>query len=149
VGPYAQGLMFLAGVVILIVVVLRIPRVRARQRKEEQQTQPAAETPNVRLRRTMEELAVQLHEMSREVNAQLDTKMCAIDSLLRRSEEVAARLEALLRQASSAGVVSTPTDRYDDIYRMADDGKTPKEIARLKDLQPGEVELILNLRRRS
>ena len=148
-GPdLLYGLMLLAGIIILITAFLRIPRVRRQKMEARKRALPDA-SGGAGLKRTMDELVVSLHEMSRELNAQLDTKMRAIDTLLRKSEEVTTRLEAALAEAERPnGQSGANAARYDDIYRMADQGMTATEIARAKGLQPGEIELILNLRRK-
>ena len=143
--PWATVMVW-AGVIVIIVVMLRLSRVR-RRKLEESRGNAAGESPEARLKATMEELSVKLLEMSRSLNAQLDTKMRALGALLTKADETAARLERLLAEKRETPACESPT-RFDDIYRLADEGKGAAEIARLKNLQSGEVELILNLRRK-
>ena len=141
-------LMMVAGIILLIVTVLRIPRVTRRKREARDRGEKlAAQSPEVKLRRTMEDLLVEIYELSREMNARIDTKMRAFEALLRRAEEVAARLE---KADAAGGALDEPVEssKYEEIYRLADEGKSVAEIARASGEHPGEIELILNLRRR-
>jgi len=138
-------LMVLAGLIVIVVMLRRMPRLRSKI--SERRKTPADESAQAGLKATMEELAVQLHEMSRALNARLDTKMRVLDALLAKADEAVARLERLLAEKSEASA-SQSESRFADVYRLADEGKGYPEIARLKNLQPGEVELILNLRQK-
>ncbi len=49
--------------------------------------------------------------------------------------------------SSTSAAPSAPADpRRAQIYSLADQGRSPREIAQLLSTQPGEIELILNLR---
>jgi len=142
-------LMMVAGIIVLIVTILRIPQARRRkQEAKEHRVKRAVQSPEAKLRRTMEKLLVEIHELSREMNARIDTKMRAFEALLRRAEEVAARLEAATYAAGEPRGEAAASSRHEEIYRLADEGKSIEEIARLSGEHPGEIELILNLRRR-
>ena len=119
-------------------------------------------------------LMVELHEASRRVAAQVDNRATKLEILLQEADAKIARLEQLTGLStqpppadpassrdsnpltvphadspSSAPSHSTPTDPPDpraQIYDLADRGHSPREIAQLLNTQPGEIELILNLR---
>jgi DNA-binding NarL/FixJ family response regulator len=54
--------------------------------------------------------------------------------------------EARPRAAKSDNLELPPDPRHADVYRMADQGNSPNEIARQLNRPHGEVELILALR---
>ncbi len=116
---------------------------------------------------------VHLHETARELSAQLDSKMVALQQLVREADRAAARLEKALDAANSAGGPARTLDaadeaqageplhrspltthscndaaqrRHEEIYLLADYGHEPLEIARRVGMPVGEVHLILSLR---
>lgn len=114
---------------------------------------------------------VQMHETARDLKAEIDSKMCALQVLIRQAREEADRLEKLLgAESSEPSDESTSTDRdrsidirtngapaaepilpgttqcRDEIYALADEGQTPTTIASLVGAPVGEIELILSLR---
>jgi hypothetical protein len=111
---------------------------------------------------------VEMHELARELSGRLDSKMGALQHLIRDADRAAARLEAALRAASDvpprgqaeglmpghAPAVAEPaaqpaeSGRYDEIYLLSDYGHPAAEIAQRVGLPIGEVELILSLRKR-
>lgn len=99
-------------------------------------------------RESMEALFVQLQEFSRETLAKLDTKVRVLNELLTRAE---ARIEEL-KKLSAPGTLSAPSPSkpvnplHEKVYRLADAGRSPAEIAGDAGLERGEVELILGLR---
>lgn len=117
----------------------------------------------------MRELLVELQELSRTINAQMDTKFARLESSVRSADRRIADLERLIRRAERVPAVdvtvgepgpetlpaaqSAPADvsagddeKKESIYKLADDGSTPREIAQQLQLNTGEVELILALR---
>lgn len=112
---------------------------------------------------------VQMHELARDLSGRLDSKMGALEHLIRDADRAAARLEAALRAGSPASGASrgepsssqaeglrpgrptmteaAPPGRYDEIYLLADYGHPAAEIAQRLGLPIGEVELILSLRK--
>jgi len=95
----------------------------------------------------METLLLEIHEMSREMNALIDTKMHVLEALLKRAEEAAERLESTTSAVEANTEKPVENSRYAEIYMLADEGNDAAEIARIKNMHQGEVELILNLRR--
>jgi hypothetical protein len=115
----------------------------------------------------MEELTVQLQQVARQINSQIDTRFAKLEACIGDADQRIERLERLLRRAGGhEGVDVTVSDQptsapgqtpdrdsiridpmHREIYRLADEGKPPPEIARQLGRTTGEVELILNLRR--
>ncbi len=117
---------------------------------------------------------VEMQETARDLSAQLDSKMRALQALIREADRAAARLEAAtadrwestrpqpeqppVNQAQalkSAGAKSAPGDaiprpsaaeRQEEIYTLSDYGYDAAEIAGRLGSPVGEVELILGLR---
>ncbi len=114
---------------------------------------------------------IQLHELARDLVAQIDSKAALLTALLREAQAEAARLERLLAASppahastQAAALLSAASPRCDaahdalppptatnrpraEIHRLADLGLTPAQIAERTHCPQGEVELILGLRR--
>ena len=112
-----------------------------------------------RLRKSMEELLVQLQEVTREMNARLDTKMMAlaqlvedadarIDELKRLLEEEAARETTREEHRAETGT-GRRRDVEETVLRLAKEGRTELEIAQETGIARGEIELVLALRRKT
>lgn len=130
----------------------------------------------------MQELMLQLEELSRRIGAQIDTRFQKLEAVIADADDRIERLEAAVRAArgvpaldvtvgdadappapqrpvepkplqnrakSSAPRAASPESgdpQRTRIHRLADEGKSPVEIARITGVKPGEVELILALR---
>ncbi len=125
------------------------------------------------LRNDMEELLVQLQELSRNINAQIDTRFAKLEASIRAADERIARLHHLAEDvppppevfdemvddddALPADAAAAPASRavpepqqpasaHEHVYQMADAGRSPVDIARQTGRTTGEIELILALR---
>ena len=117
--------------------------------------------------RQMQNLLVELSEMARQMNAQVDTRAAKLQELIKQADERIAALKkvegdppepkefvpppepapAPPEQASSPAAELDP--RHAEIYTLADQGKGANEIATRLGRPSGEVELILALRPRA
>ena len=115
----------------------------------------------------LNELLVELQELSRQITAQIDTRFAKLETVIEDADQRIARLERLLRRAAQIeGLDVTVDDKteppdptqdrrdtipidpvHQQIYELADGGKTAIDIARELSRTTGEIELILNLRR--
>jgi hypothetical protein len=157
--PYAV----LAGLLLITFsLVMRLrKRVRAAAERpaRSRDRRPGGDEENP-LRRSMEQLLVELQGLSRQINAQLDTKMRALTQLTDEARREIERLERLLEEAQ-AGLPraeasapapaaepgpAPPDPRPRRVYELADAGLGAVEIARQTGQPVGEVELILSLR---
>ncbi len=103
-----------------------------------------------KLRRDLEELIVELQELSRQISAQIDTKFAKLEAAIRDADRRIAVLSRLSSQSAAGEPAPAPDGldvRYTAVYELADAGNSPMDIARQLGKTPGEVELILNLRR--
>lgn len=113
----------------------------------------------------MEELLAELQDLSRKINAQIDTKFAKLEAVIADADR---RIETLERLSDSAtgrprlditvgddmlgeppaspAAAPRSSDVNARVYELADAGRTPVEIAQALDRTPGEVELILGLR---
>lgn len=115
--------------------------------------------------RDMNNLLVELSEMTRQVTAQLDTRTLKLELLLKEADQRIATLEQALKQsppepASPAphAPLSTPTEppapppkvdpRHSEVYTLADQALSTQEISSRLSRPRGEIELILALRHR-
>jgi hypothetical protein len=109
------------------------------------------------IRTNLEKLLVNLQELARQINGHIDTRFCKLEVLIKQADERIRRLEELGggKKASDEPVaqdepVQKPepvNPEHEVIYKLADTGKGAVEIAQAVNKPPGEVELILSLRR--
>lgn len=114
------------------------------------------------------EIMIQLQQVTREINAQLDAKFLRLERVVRDADERIARLEKASpppksappkrrldvtvgqnprRQPKTTKPDATTPQGQREIFALADAGKTPAEIAESIGTHAGEVELVLALRR--
>jgi len=93
---------------------------------------------------------VEMYDTARELSAQLDNKMSALQALIREADRAAARLEAALdktgAQAATPPTASRPPVSRDEVYTLADYGFDAAEISHRTGLPIGEVQLMLGIR---
>lgn len=120
--------------------------------------QPISLAQQRTVEREMSNLLVELSEMARQTTSQLDARAAKLELLLKEADQKIAALgaaSATMKENGSAqsSVISLkeslPDPRHIEIYALADQGRSPQEIARQLDRPNGEIELILALRRRS
>ena len=175
---------FLALMVLSVALVLWGTRRRVARSQRQNAPRPREDAGVRDVRQTMERLLIELHDVSREMNARLDTKISVLNNLVREADDRIERLEALARQSRpeapdasrGAGPGSSgqrdrdtrpsdtwhggapdprtdappgrdrPSERYAEIYALADQGLDARQIAEKTGQHTGEVELILGLR---
>jgi hypothetical protein len=129
-----------------------------------------------KLTRDLEEVMGELDELARQVNGRLDTRFAKLEAVIRDADERIDRLSRLVREAHGhAGIdltisdearavptcdgamatagkpptadIEPPAELHADVYTLADEGRSPIEIAEETGRTTGEIELILALRR--
>lgn len=125
---------------------------------------------------SMQQLMLDLEEMSRQVGGQIDTRLRALNLLIQEADDKIAELRRLglagpkvqstdhtaqppaaqatddNSSAEQAGDVPAatdlpPDDKYAQVYALAASGRSVIEIAQEMEMMTGEVELILALQR--
>ncbi len=162
-------LLAIAGILVLIAVSMRM---LVRRRREPGPTpQDYARRQVARLKEQhdmgsdIQSLMVQLQELSRAINAQIDTKFAKLESSIRAADERICALQRLCGDRVGPGLDVTVQDHrgpadldrdadpqpedagHQRIYQLADAGKSAVQIAQATGQSPGEVELILSLRK--
>ncbi len=104
------------------------------------------------LRENLSDLLLRLEETSRRVNGQLETRFQTLNRLLAEADLKIRELKILSeRQATDTPAPPKHHLAGDpetlEIYRHADAGLDPVEIARKMNRQRGEIDLILSLRK--
>ena len=97
-------------------------------------------------RRAADQALVSLADMSREINAQIDTKIRFLNRLVKEADERIDRLEALVRSdrpAEAAPSSASSTGLHARVRELRDAGKSPAEIARATGLSLLEVSVAL------
>ena len=92
-----------------------------------------------RLRETSNRLMAEIESLGREVRGQTETRVRVLNELLARADGAISRMQG-------AEPVPQPP-RFEEVYRLADEGADAAAIAERTDFERGEVELILSLRR--
>ena len=158
-------LILLAGSGILLLLTRR----RIRRSQNTPKTYAREQMTRLREERTLmsdiDELMAELETVSRQLQARLDTKFAKLEKIIRDADDRADRLEGLLRRTiEMPGLDRTvddftspphpdPTSPPDlqraEVYRLADRGHSPRQIAEELERTIGEVELILALKKAS
>ncbi|MBP5232426.1 MAG: hypothetical protein J6333_03365 [Planctomycetes bacterium] len=103
-----KTMLFMAGVVVLAFVILRLSsKAREERRALERERERAPEDASA-VKSQADKIMVDLVEAGQEINAQLDTKMRVLNRLVRDAEGVAARLEQHLRRLEELQNGSAP-----------------------------------------
>jgi hypothetical protein len=167
-----EGFLPVLVVIILLALVVVLPRMARRKTTRDGEASPGrAVSSTLRAKEQMEDLIVKLHDFSREIQARLDNKISVLNRLIEEADEKIRELEARGisatpkakapdrstksksdKPASEPGdVAKTPsrpkTGKYKSVYDLADEGHDAVSIARQTGLQPGEIELLLELRK--
>ncbi len=166
--------------VLLIIVVLGVSAtmaISARRHRRRDASSPRAYAREqvARLREEagvkddLEALLVQVQDLTRQMNAQLDTKFHKLERAIRDADERIHKLDRLVRVAEGRPVCDviigaegdeSPSPpqvhasgctehRHAQVYRLSDAGRSPVEIAEQTRQTIGEIELILALRGKS
>ena len=157
----ADGTILLVVVALALAIVIIVPRML--RRKKETSERPFGRTStDSSAKNTMEDLIVQLHDAGRELKAQLDTKMKTLDILIQEADRKIQSLRVVLDKETTeappphvADVTQSPPPAENlskeqlQVYQLSDAGESIVNIARRTGLQPGEIELILELRKKS
>ncbi len=134
----------------------RMPRPSARDRYAQLQERSEAT-------RDVEQVMLELDQVSRQIHGRLDTKLARLEAVIRDADERIDKLSRLVRRVEADPRLEitldqedpheTPTGRSDDaddrhaaVFTLADRGMSSVEIAREIGKPPGEIELILALR---
>jgi hypothetical protein len=110
--------------------------------------------------RQMQNVLVEMAELARQISAQIDTRSSKLEVLMKEADERIAHLQSLSRGqptglTSNSLPDSTEAQQADasaldprnvQVYALADQGRTPLEIAQQLNRPSGEIELILALR---
>ncbi len=109
--------------------------------------------------RDMSNLLVELSAMARQITAQIDTRSAKLELLIKEADEKIAQLREMTQgtrvspYAMAAPIAprskapEVPVEAaHSEIYSLADEGRSPREIAAQLGRQDGEIELILALR---
>jgi len=118
------------------------------------------------MKNDMRSMMVELDELTRRFSSQLDAKAMKLERLIEQADQRIATLtgkpveversdvaersrEAASGEEEIETTVGSPDPLAEGIYRLADEGKDPGEIARQLDEHIGKVELILALRQQA
>jgi len=161
--------MFLAGVALLVVILLRRWNRyygRRRRGKKDVSGLVTIPRPSDRPQRSLStapaeflQWQVELHDTARDLKAELDSKMIALQILIQSASQEAARLEQLLASypfnmasrdesplAEHESPILSNRQLRETTYKLADAGKTAAEIAQTTGTPLSDVELLLNSR---
>lgn len=101
-------------------------------------------------RQSIESVVVEAEELVRRLAAHLDAKSARLETLIRQADERIARMDSRSSSSTASPVPHVESKIVDpvsrDVYRLADEGLAPIEIAQRLSEGVGKVELILALR---
>ena len=145
--PTTRGILLFAIVALALLWTVWYGRQRShRVAKKEAGLSNAGLDQRQRLQRAMEQLQVNLMEFGRDVEGRLDTKISALSTLIHDADERIKTLQDLSKSPHARNSDDVPP-LHKEIFRLADEGLDKLEIARRTQSTPGEVELILALRK--
>ncbi|MEE8170980.1 MAG: hypothetical protein V3T70_10570 [Phycisphaerae bacterium] len=165
----------LAAILIAIALLMSMTLRRYRQRPASVRVERPSARPRSPLaysaRRDMEQLMVELEELSRRVSAQIETRYRKLETVIADADDRLHRLDEVLNQINraQANAGSAPSDDreapatptkiaslkpdttevrspHERVHALADGGASIAEIAHATSRSTGEVELILDLR---
>jgi hypothetical protein len=158
--------LLIVGVSVIMLVVTRRRIARNRAAGDPPAIGPAPRSPvtgreqSRDASQSMREMMLELEQLSREINSQVDTRLRALNLLVQEADEKLRQLRELQGLAEGEGpqVRRLPplrqephpeatSERYARVYTLAEKGHSIVEIARELEMMTGEVELILALRR--
>ncbi len=155
---------------VIMIMLLRRHQFRGTTRRDMARDHIARVRDQHQLHQSMDELLVQLEEVSRNVGAQVETKFAKLEKVIGDADDRIARLEGVLGHSSDErakpGVRSPRNDtgtrpeprpeerrpikpvdpRFQHVYDLVDAGASAIKAAQQLNMPLGEVELILNLR---
>jgi len=165
--PADQNTRWLLYGVVAITILLAV--VRPMFRKKDPLNKPPAYASLSQQRsveRQMQNVLVEMADLARQISAQLDTRSSKLEVLMKEADQKIALLQSLSQgQTRGRGPTDAPTNsdagsstaqqpdlpaidpRHVQVYTLADQGRSPLEIAQQLNRPSGEIELILALRR--
>lgn len=134
-------------VVLALAVILFVGRRRRARSRAPRPSTDAIDDRQRRIVRAIGKLEISLMEYGRDVEGRLDMRIRTLGQLIQDADQ---RIEKLGKLGDSADVPGDPEKiarEHRQVYDLADQGLDKVEIARRTSTTPGEVELILGLRR--
>lgn len=153
---FDPNLMFLLGVIIMIGVLMRRYMMRYRRRARQHAAYDTTHTERLLKKSTILDAPaevlkwqVEMHETARDLKAELDSKMRALQALMVQAHEQEVRLADLLRRAHPSASAASPLADHvrRTIFELADRGMGTRDIASQVGLTAGDIEFALRLRR--
>lgn len=169
-GTFNAGQLALLGMaVVALTLVMLSTRRRIRKSQRQKVTDPlplvsSALREQNQAARNLEEVMLELDELSRQIHGRLDTKLVRLEVVIRDADQRIDLLSRLLQRTEGLSGTDITLDqeapsesppppdgtddaRHSDIFSLADAGRSPLEIARETGKTTGEIELILALRK--
>jgi len=148
ISPSLAGVLVLAGLIAIIFTLGRLIKKHAPPRNAG--GEPALLPGRVdavaeaRLREAADRLMTEIETLGRESRAEVETRVRVLAELL-------ARADAVIEGLGGAGAAKPvpPPPRFEEVYRLTDEGLDPAAIAERTSFERGEVELILGIRTRT
>lgn len=151
--------LIIAALILIAVWLLSRRQLRSRSSEDESIT-PREKMERLKqvggMRDDLRELMVEIEQMARRVGSQLDAKAHRLEKLLMEADQ---KLEKMRSVASSSPTDDMPDSKPEppkpsdplaaEVYQLADEGRSPVEIAQQLDEQVGKVELMLALRQKN
>lgn len=129
------GLFAFGVLMVIFMLTRRSRRYLSKTRREQNQPVTRLVEPNrdralVDAPREVLRWQVEMHETARDLKAELDSKMGALQALVRQASAESARLEAAIQRAERLGI-STSRDTLREIERLADDDASQPRLPQL------------------
>jgi hypothetical protein len=149
------------GVLLLLIVVARHARSRTKPGESiTKSDRRRGQAIDEHALREVEAVMGQLDQLSRQIHARIDLKLATLQKVIHDADQRIDQFSRLQRGAEGQPTLDIELESeipgrqnedaqspHDAVYRLADSGYTPLQIAKELSRHTGEVELILSLRR--
>lgn len=139
-----QQILVFGGLAVILAMLLLSRSLRGRRKVENRIDQLHDFRKQSEAREGLEQLAVEVQELSRESIARLDTRIKMLQTLIADADARIAKLQGAV--AAPIPAKGSPTAVQQKVFDLADRGATVADIGRETGLERGEVELILGIR---
>ncbi len=138
------GVLVLAGLIAIVFTLGRLIKKHSARNAEAWPDLPPARglaDAEARFKETAERMMADIEKMGREARGEVETRVRVLAELLARADAVIDRIEG--------AEPVPPPPRFEEVYRLVDDGLDAAAIAERTSFERGEIELILGIRTRT
>lgn len=153
-APGQLGVLVALGAILFVALRWRKVQIqKQQQRHEAPEPRTFAQPPSTgAVRAEVQAMLADIEETTRRAAAQIDNRCQKLEILIaeadRKLQQLDGQLQMPMRSAPPLAAASAPAnDPHQPVYDLADRGMDARQIAQTLGKQPGEIELVLALRK--